>query len=158
MAAVVVPLLQRGLEWDLLFIRRTENVTHHKGQIAFPGGHVEPQDASLLATALRELDEELGIDPFRVRILGRLPPAATRQTGFLIHPFVGLIKPPIQLRPAPDEVADTLTIPLNFFLETVKIYPETDSFDHQGQVVWGATARVMTQLSVTILTRSTCAS
>ncbi|MBF0271154.1 MAG: CoA pyrophosphatase [Magnetococcales bacterium] len=157
-AAVIVPLVPRDREWDLLFIRRTQTVSHHKGQIAFPGGRAESADTTPLATALREFQEELGLDPLQMHILGRLPPTPTLQTGYLIHPFVGLLPAPPIPRPDPAEVAGTLLIPLNVFLERVKLNPDTPHFDHQGEVVWGATARIMTQFSVAILTRSTCAS
>ncbi|MBF0189576.1 MAG: CoA pyrophosphatase [Magnetococcales bacterium] len=157
-AAVIVPLVPRGPEWDLLFIRRTQTVSHHKGQIAFPGGRPEPADSTPLATALREFKEELGLDPLQLHILGRLPPTPTLQTGYLIHPFVGLLTTPPNPRPDPGEVAGTLLIPLNVFLETVRLLPDTPRFNHQEEVVWGATARIMTQFCVAILTRSTCAS
>ncbi|MBF0628999.1 MAG: CoA pyrophosphatase [Magnetococcales bacterium] len=157
-AAVIVPLIARGSEWDLLFIRRTLTVSHHKGQIAFPGGRAEPHDASPLATALREFQEELGADPALLAILGRLPPTPTLQSGYLIHPFVGVLPHGTVLRPSPDEVAETLLVPLNFFLETLKLSPKIERFEYRGEVIWGATARVMTQWSVALLTRSACAS
>jgi len=158
LAAVVVPIVLRDQGWELLFIRRTLTVSHHPGQIAFPGGRADPDDPSPLATALRELQEELGIAPDQVEILGPLPTTRTLQSGFLIQPFLVRLQPDPILTPATDEVAATLFIPLNFFLEQVTLSPGIESFDHRGERIWGATARIMTQLSVAILTRQACAS
>lgn len=151
-AAVIIPLIPNGESWDLLFIRRTQSVAHHPGQIGFPGGRAEPEDRSPLHTALRELEEELGIRLDPSAILGFLPPTPTQVTGFLIHPFAARLDPPFVLTPDPAEVAETLLIPLQFFLEAVNLSPQADHFDHQGNRVWGATARIMTQLSITLLT------
>ncbi|MBF0615026.1 MAG: CoA pyrophosphatase [Magnetococcales bacterium] len=157
-AAVIVPLMPGITGWDVLFIRRTLTVSHHQGQIAFPGGRTDPGDHSPEETALRELHEELGVDPTCMRILGRMPPTRTLQTGFLIHPFVGLLSADVMLQPAPDEVAETVILPLNFFLETVKLSGRVEQFVSPQGVVWGATARIMTQLCVAILTNLTCES
>ncbi|MBF0417584.1 MAG: CoA pyrophosphatase [Magnetococcales bacterium] len=157
-AAVIIPLIPRERSWDLLFIRRTEGIAHHPGQIAFPGGRAEAEDSSPLHTALREMDEELGIRLDASSILGFLPPAQTQKSGFLIHPFVARLDAPFILKPDPGEVSGTILIPLLFFLEKVNLSPSAEHFDHQGNVVWGATARVMTQLSVALLTRMGCAS
>lgn len=157
-AAVIMPLIPNGEGWDLLFIRRTQSVAHHPGQIGFPGGRAEPEDPSPLHTALREMAEELGIHLAPSAILGFIPPTPTQVTGFLIHPFAARLDPPYVLTPDPAEVAETLLIPLQFFLEAVNLSPCADQFDYHGNRVWGATARVMTQFCVALLTRMGCAS
>ena len=98
-AAVLVPLFVRdGLLW-VLFTRRTETVEHHRGQISFPGGAAEPGDESLLATALRETEEELGIASGDIRVLGSLSPIET-VTDFYVAPFVAAIPHPYVFAPA----------------------------------------------------------
>lgn len=157
-AAVLLPLILQHEEWRLLFIRRTMTVSHHKGQIAFPGGRMESQDQNPLATALRETEEELGIKTHQIRILGKLPPVPTTQTGFLIHPFVGLLPMEFQLQPDPREVAQTLTLPLSLFLENPTPADATCRYLYQNEVIWGATARITTLLAACLLTETTCAS
>lgn len=156
-SAVLLPLVLQHNAWHLLFIRRTMTVSHHKGQIAFPGGRTESHDANPLATALRETKEELGLDPQQIRILGKLPPTPTTQTGFLIHPFVGILPMEFQLHPDPREVADTLMVPLRFFLETPAPVWTNARYTYQNEIIWGATAKITTLLAVCLLTESPCA-
>lgn len=161
-AAVLVPLVPEseengenggGTGWRLLFIRRTEKVSTHKGQIAFPGGHCDAEDPDELASALREAEEELGIPPATVRILGRLPCHPTTSTGFLIHPFVGIVDPDIAaLIPSRSEVAEIFTAPLDFFIkaETYAFEErrwegfkrEFHSYQYGDYDIWGATAAI----------------
>ncbi|MBF0176587.1 MAG: CoA pyrophosphatase [Magnetococcales bacterium] len=151
LAAVLVPLIRDQDHWDLLLIRRTQAVSHHKGQIAFPGGKWESEDGSFLATALRETHEELGIGPDTVQILGSLPQRVTLSTGFLIHPFVGQLQTPLRLRPALQEVAQILTVPLELFQDPARheaIIDADSGFVHhryfyQEHVIWGATASII---------------
>ncbi|MEO5345709.1 MAG: CoA pyrophosphatase [Magnetococcus sp. YQC-9] len=157
-AAVIMPLIPRETEWDILFIRRNQFVAHHPGQIAFPGGRAEPGDPSPLHTAVREFREELGIQLDPASILGPLPPTPTQQTGFLIHPFAARLDPPFTLITDPAEVEATLLIPLKFFLDAVTLSPHATRFDFHGAIVWGATARVLTDFCVTLLTRTACES
>ncbi|MBF0427610.1 MAG: CoA pyrophosphatase [Magnetococcales bacterium] len=157
-AAVLLPLIGHEEVWHLLFIRRTLTVSHHKGQIAFPGGRAEHHDSTPLATALRETREELGLDPRQIHILGKLPPVPTTQTGFLIHPFVGILPLEFQLRPDPREVASTLTVPLDFFLNSPERSRAKNRYNYQNEIIWGATARIMTILTNKLLTELPCAS
>jgi 8-oxo-dGTP pyrophosphatase MutT (NUDIX family) len=142
-SAVLVPLLWRSQEWHLLLIRRSESVSSHKGQIAFPGGRWEEQDPSFLETALRETREELGEQISPVKILGALPTVSTHSTGYLIYPFVGVLKEPLVLEPDSWEVAEVLTLPLTGFLSPTILEPV--SFDCGPVHVWGATARIIHQ-------------
>jgi 8-oxo-dGTP pyrophosphatase MutT (NUDIX family) len=93
-AAVLLPLFKNATDYHLVFTKRTETLTHHKGQVSFPGGSFEPSDGDLLTTALRESYEEVGIRPEHVSILGRLDDLSTFSTSFTISPFVGLIPYP----------------------------------------------------------------
>ena len=115
-AAVLVGLVDRRDGPALLLTQRTEHLRDHAGQICFPGGRIEPGDESAAAAALREAEEEIGLDPARVGILGNLPAYQT-VTGFRIHPVIGWISPPFELRPDPFEVAEAFEVPLHFVLD-----------------------------------------
>ncbi len=158
-AAVLVPLFEADGAPHLLLTKRTDAVEHHKGQISFPGGGEEPGDADLLATALRESYEELGLPPASVEVWGRLDEVETVVSGFAITPFVGRIPRPVGLRPNPNEIDEIVTVPLATFLDPANLRTERvvrDGwsgellfYDCGPHVVWGATARIihsMTQL------------
>jgi 8-oxo-dGTP pyrophosphatase MutT (NUDIX family) len=152
-AAVLVPLFEADGAPHLLLTKRTETVEHHKGQISFPGGGEEPGDADLLATALRESYEELGLPPHSVEVWGRLDEVETVVSGFAITPFVGRIPRPVGLRPNPNEIDEIVTVPLATFLDPANL--RTEQVVREGQrrellfytcgshVVWGATARII---------------
>ena len=112
-SAVLVPLFVRDDGLHLLFTKRSEDLAHHRGQVAFPGGrHVAATDSSLLDTALRETHEEIGVEPSHVEVLGPLAPIHTVATNFVINPFVGLIPYPYEFRANPREVSDIFSVPL----------------------------------------------
>jgi 8-oxo-dGTP pyrophosphatase MutT (NUDIX family) len=154
-AAVLIPLVLRVDGVDLLLTRRTEDVETHKGQIAFPGGIVDEGDANRRHTALRETEEELGIAPANVEVLGVLDDLFT-PTGFLITPVVGIVGPLPQMKPNPREVAEVFTVPLPFFADPAngrrEWYPtpsgerEVWFYEYQGKVIWGATAAMIRNL------------
>jgi 8-oxo-dGTP pyrophosphatase MutT (NUDIX family) len=136
----------------LLFIRRTDSVETHKGQMAFPGGHCEPQDLnSSVTTALRETEEELGIPVGQVLVIGALPTLLT-VSGFSISPVVGILKPWVEdtlLKPDPSEIAEALWIPFKTLVspgtyryELIQVgtqeYP-IDVYQVQNYRIWGAT-------------------
>jgi len=154
-AGVLVPLFLRKEELQVLFTQRTLMVKDHRGQIAFPGGVRDPEDPHLLATALRESQEEIGLRPEEVQVLGSLP-TVTTTTGYHITPFVGLIPYPYDFRLNPQEVKRLLILPMAGFFA-----PERWSTSpHNGpggltrvcywsngqEVVWGATASILLHL------------
>jgi 8-oxo-dGTP pyrophosphatase MutT (NUDIX family) len=130
---------------------RTERVPHHKGQVCFPGGSRDPGDGDLLATALREAEEEVGIRPGDVEVVGELEAVPT-VTGFLIHPFVARLRPSAVVRPDGREIASAFEAPLSHFGDrsryrraaaTVRGREEEVLFiDFGGRTIWGATARI----------------
>jgi 8-oxo-dGTP pyrophosphatase MutT (NUDIX family) len=155
-AAVMIGLVERAGGPHLLLTQRTTHLRDHAGQISFPGGRVEPDDASVVATALRETQEEIGLDPARVEVLGELAPYDTA-TGFRIHPVVGWLKPPFELRPDPYEVDEVFELPLAFVVDPGN--HRRQSFRRgaltrtyyvlpwQNRFIWGATAGILVNLS-----------
>ena len=149
-AAVLVPLLRQDNEWHLLYTRRTDQVESHKGQVSFPGGASNDGETSPEQTALREAQEEIGIDPRGVRLLGRLNSMLTI-TSYHVTPVVGVIPWPTVFRPEQAEVARIFTMPLTWLAErsnrwefnmlgrdySVIVYHPFD-----GETLWGATARM----------------
>jgi 8-oxo-dGTP pyrophosphatase MutT (NUDIX family) len=153
-AAVLLPLFKHATEYHVVFTKRTETLTHHKGQVSFPGGSFEPADGDLLTTALRESYEEVGIHPEHVSILGRLDDLSTFSTSYTISPFVGLIPYPYPFRPNPIEVAIVFDVAVSVLADpTVRrsyrrarddgATIEDYEFHVNGQVIWGATARII---------------
>ena len=153
-AAVLIPLYREGGDWKLLFTRRTESVDTHAGQVSFPGGQIEESDDSVVATALREAQEEVGLDPADVEPLGQLNPLLT-VSQFLVTPVVGVIPWPYPLETNPTEVARTFGVPIRWLadpdnLETQEREPlipgrsiQVYYFkDFEGETIWGVTARI----------------
>jgi 8-oxo-dGTP pyrophosphatase MutT (NUDIX family) len=151
-AAVLILLVERPEGLTVLLTKRPETLRVHAGQISFPGGGVEPGDNGPAGTALRETNEEIGLDPALVDILGYLPEYQTR-TGFTVAPVVGAVKPPFTLNPNPAEVERVLEVPLSHFLnpENCRV-GEKDyngykarfySFQYGDDTIWGATAGML---------------
>ncbi len=114
-AAVLVPIVEREAGLTVLLTRRTDHLDDHAGQVSFPGGRIEAFDQGPEAAALREAEEETGLPPDRVRLIGRLDTYVTR-TGFEVIPAVGLVAPPFPIEPDSFEVAEVFEVPLAFFL------------------------------------------
>jgi len=154
-AAVLIPMIAHAPELTVLFTQRTQQLRSHSGQVSFPGGRVEPGDASAEFTALREAQEEIGLALERVEILGRLPEYHTR-TGFRVTPVIGLIQPPLELMPDPREVESVFEVPLSFLLDPANRQRRTRElqgrsvgfyvFEYQGHMIWGATAGMLVNL------------
>lgn len=151
-AAVLVPLVVRADGLNLVLTKRSSHLKHHPGQIAFPGGKVDPTDASPLDAALREAEEEIALPRDGVRVLGQLPHHKT-VTAFEVHPFVGLIDPAFRPVPAEDEVAEVFEVPLGHVLEPGNYLVEGRRWRGQRRqyyvvpygpyYIWGATARML---------------
>jgi 8-oxo-dGTP pyrophosphatase MutT (NUDIX family) len=114
-AAVLVPIVRRPEGDTILLTLRTPHLTAHAGQISFPGGRAEPEDADAIATALREAEEEVGLHARHIEVLGSLP-TYTTGTGFIVTPVVALIEPPFTIEPDPFEVAEVFEVPLSFLM------------------------------------------
>jgi 8-oxo-dGTP pyrophosphatase MutT (NUDIX family) len=149
-AAVLVPLLQQDDEWHLLFTRRTDKVESHKGQVSFPGGGCDEGETTPEETALREANEEIGIDPKSVRVLGRVTNMITI-SSFRVTPVVGVIPWPTVLHLGKDEVERVFTIPLNWLANRANRWEFTMPgrnrslivyHPYDGELLWGATARM----------------
>lgn len=152
-AAVLVPIFVREGEMHLLFTKRSSHVSNHRGQISFPGGRVEPEDASLLDTALRESEEEIGLRREDVKVLGPLDDSITLGK-FRITPYVGMIPADYAFVPDPREVDYLIEVPLRDFLDPgllrteEHVYPDGVTrpvyfYTMGDEVVWGATARII---------------
>ena len=159
-AAVLIPLYQLGGELHIVLTKRTTLVSKQQGHISFPGGRRESGDQDLLATALRESSEEIGLDPRHVEIFGRIDDFSTRDGETLIAGFVGLIDPaasPYPWHPAEREVAEILEVPVRHLLDPGnlivgepreldgRLWPD-ETFLFRGHRTFGATARALRHL------------
>ena len=155
-AAVLVPIVDHADGLTVLLTQRGAFLKDHPGQISFPGGRSEETDDDSTATALRESEEEIGLNPNQVQILGNLDVCLTG-TGFRIVPVVGLITPPLNLRLDTFEVADAFEIPFSLVLDAENYRRDhvvTDSGQHRefyvldygDHYIWGATARMLVNL------------
>ena len=154
-AAVLIPLFIKHNASHVLLTKRTNRVEEHKGQISFPGGHVEDGDPSPKETALREAHEEVGLQKEDVLVLGRADDARTVSSQFIIHPFVGFIPHPYPFRINRQEGRHIIEVPLRVFTEgddhsgDVEYGGKTYHgvvYSCDGGVIWGATARIMENL------------
>jgi len=154
-SAVLAPLIQKRGQLHLLFTKRTDQVKDHKNQISFPGGVREKNDKSLLETALRESQEEIGLEPESVRILGRLDDIFT-PTKYRIAPFVGVVNSPFSLKLNPQEIRQVILVPLrhllqpkNLTLDPVEFFDrrfDIPFFKYKNHLIWGATGRITLEL------------
>jgi 8-oxo-dGTP pyrophosphatase MutT (NUDIX family) len=162
-AAVLVPVVLRPEGPRLILTRRTEQLKHHAGQISFPGGRVEAHDASPLAAALRETEEEIGIGAERIEPLGYLDLFATI-TGFVVTPVLALVDPGYSLRLDPSEVADAFEIDLAAALDPARQREEARDWRgrvrryhviaHDQHLIWGATASMIVNLGRRVRART----
>lgn len=154
-ASVLLPLVVRD-RISLLLTQRTAHLSTHSGQIALPGGRIDPGDVDAVAAALREADEEIGLPAHHVEVLGTLPDYVTG-TAFTVTPVVALVRPGFELRPNPHEVADVFEVPLQFLMDPR--HHHRHAFEFEGQrrewysmpyadagrerFIWGATAGML---------------
>jgi 8-oxo-dGTP pyrophosphatase MutT (NUDIX family) len=153
-AGVLIPLFLDNGEYKILFTKRTQLVEHHKGQISFPGGAVDEDDKSPKDTALREACEEVGLKKKDVYVLGRIDDTMTVVSDFVVHAFVGLVPYPYEFKINTIEVERLIKVPLNLFhpknSRARRYVAEYDgstyhgiAFEYEGDIIWGATARMM---------------
>jgi 8-oxo-dGTP pyrophosphatase MutT (NUDIX family) len=155
-AAVLVPLFRAGAEQEphLVLTRRRADLRRHAGEISFPGGRRDAEDADLLQTALREAEEEIGLAREQVSLLGELPQTSTFATGYVIHPYVGTIPAGVAWRLSAREVDAVLELPLAAVragrtrtqMQRRGITFETDAYVVDEHLIWGATARIIEHL------------
>ena len=153
-AAVLVPIYRADGASHLVLTRRRSDLRRHAGEISFPGGRRDEADADLQTTALREAEEEIGLAPKQVELIGALPATSTFATGYEIHPFVGAIPPGVAWQLSPREVDAVLELPLAEIragrtvtrLQRRGVSFLTDAYVVDDHLIWGATARIIEHL------------
>ena len=154
-AAVLVPVVERPRPGLVLTVR-PQSMRRHPGQISFPGGRIDPEDDGPIAAALREAQEEIGLDPSEVEVIGADEPYLTG-TGFAVTPVIGLLRPGLGLAPHPGEVEDLFEAPLDHLLDPAHHQVHQAlwrgkmrtwyEIDWEGRRIWGATAAMIVNLS-----------
>ena len=155
-AAVLLPIYYKQGQYYILFTKRTEKVSTHKGQISFPGGvYQDNDDETLLATALRECTEEIGLRADDVEVLGELDDTLSVTPNYVISPFVGMIPWPYDFKLNEDEAEEIIEAPISVLLDKHCLQQQTQNLDgkvvasffyhYRGRVIWGATARILNQ-------------
>lgn len=147
-AAVLVPITDEETP-RLVLTRRASHMSSHAGEVAFPGGKKDHDDRSIVATALRESHEEIGLEPKEVEVIGALSPARSK-FGLMVTPIVGIIHPDQNFVPNEEELDRIFTVPLNYFMENEPSHIheatyegvtfQVPSFNYQGNIIWGLTA------------------
>lgn len=154
-AGVLIPIFERPGALSVLLTERSPALRHHAGQVSFPGGGMEPGDADITATALRETHEEVGIHPSRIDVAGYLDPTPT-VTGFAVTPVVGFVRGEPELVVDPTEVETAFEVPLDFLMDPGNevhtdeehggILFRVTTFHYEGYRIWGATAGIIARL------------
>lgn len=152
-AAVLMPLVERVDGLSVLLTRRASHLPHHAGQISFPGGRLEPGDIDVVATALRETEEEIGLDRSFVSVAGFLPDHLIPVSGYRVTPVVSFVRPGFDLRPDPTEVEEAFEVPLRFLLDPANHVPQVREYAGVSvefvdmpfgpHHIWGATAGML---------------
>jgi 8-oxo-dGTP pyrophosphatase MutT (NUDIX family) len=153
-SAVLVPLFQRDGQLHALFTKRRDDLKRHPGEISFPGGRRDPEDPDLLTTALRECEEEIGLDRARVTLAGALPPTPTFVTNYAIYPFVGVVEEGPDWVAQETEVAQILELAVDDVrdgygrrrLVRRGVPFLTDTYQVGDHLIWGATGRIVSDL------------
>ena len=154
-SAVLLPIFEKEGKCHIIFTRRADHLTHHRGQISFPGGGRHKDDGSLLETALRESREEIGLKESDVEVLGELDDVATVTSRYRISPFVGLIPYPYDFKIDKFEVDEIFALPLEGLMEKANKKEENTvygdkivkvfTYELNGRIIWGATAWILNQ-------------
>jgi len=158
-AAVLVPLVKRNDEYNVILTQRSADLSKHAGQISFPGGRIESEDKTPTLAALRETEEEIGLKPDYVEVIGHLDIYEVR-TGFVVFPIIGLVREGFQIKVDPNEVADVFEVPLSYILNPRNHHRQGRVFfgkmryfyvlPFQGRYIWGATAGMLVNLCETL--------
>ncbi|WP_309083329.1 CoA pyrophosphatase [Chelativorans sp.] len=154
-AAVLVPVVDHGQEATVILTERAAHLRSHSGQVAFPGGRIDPTDASPEHAALREAEEEIGLDPSFVDVVGRMPDYVTG-SGYRIRPILGIVRPGFILTINPEEVETVFEVPLSFLMDPAnhrrdsRIWKERERFfytiPYGDRFIWGVTAGILHML------------
>jgi len=145
-SAVLIPLFCNQGQYHVLLTERSEEVNFHKGQVCFPGGTREPSDSSLLQTALREAEEEIGLRAKDIEILGEFDDRVTLTSNYVISPFVALIPHPYPFKADAREIREIFSVPLSFLMDEANFKQESYEYEYEGHIIWGATAGILKQL------------
>jgi 8-oxo-dGTP pyrophosphatase MutT (NUDIX family) len=145
-SAVLVPLFYNHGQYHVLLTERSEEVNFHKGQVCFPGGTREPSDSSLLQTALREAEEEIGLRAQDVEILGEFDDSLTLTSDYVISPFIAFIPHPYPLKADGREIREIFSVPLSFLMDEANFKQDSYEYVYDGHIIWGATAGILKQL------------
>ena len=155
LAAVLVPLYYKDGQIHILFTKRTDTVKTHKGHVCFPGGGYEESDNTLLNTALRESNEEIGLSPEDIEIIGELDDIASLTTNYIISPFVSFIPWPYEFTLSSYEAERLIEVPIQVLLDRNCVNKGTELwggelvtayfYQYRGDIIWGATARILSQ-------------
>ncbi|MDG1819188.1 MAG: CoA pyrophosphatase [Porticoccaceae bacterium] len=160
-AAVLVALINSGEIPEIILTQRAQHLSSHPGEVAFPGGMWDAEDADLLQTALREAKEEIGLDPALVEVVATLPSASPKRRNLRVTPFVGLLENPPVLVGDPSEIGSIFTVPVSYFLDIERYeyfdlihrgesirFPRLQYCDNQNREyqIWGFTLRVITDM------------
>jgi 8-oxo-dGTP pyrophosphatase MutT (NUDIX family) len=155
-SAVLIPLYKKQGQYYIVLIKRTEKVKAHRGQISFPGGTRDIHDKTLLDTALREAEEEIGLCVPDIELLGELDDEITTTSNYIVTPFVARIPWPYRFTRNKDEVEEIIEVPIPALLDRDCLKPAIETLDgivvdsctyhYRGRVIWGATARILNKL------------
>jgi 8-oxo-dGTP pyrophosphatase MutT (NUDIX family) len=153
-AGVLVPLYVQDDELHVVFTKRRDDLRRHPGEISFPGGRRDDDDTDLRQTALREAEEEIGLPRSAVELVGALQPTPTIATGYAVYPFVGLIEPGHKWTPSAEEVAEVIELALGELAAGYErrrlvrrgLPIRTDTYQVGDRMIWGATARILSDL------------
>ncbi len=155
-AGVLLPVTDDPVNPELIFTLRSANLSTHGGEVAFPGGKRDPDDDSVLVTALRETHEEIGVPPDQVHVIGQLGQVLSKH-GLQVTPFVGLVDPRVPLIPNPDELDTVFRVPIRYLLEDPRTHTDrlpavegkslyVPSYLYEDYCIWGLTAYLMVEL------------
>lgn len=151
-ASVLIPVFEKENTSHILFTKRTDKVSHHKGQISFPGGKFDKTDRDLEFTALRETKEEIGVKPEDIKVIGKINKMITN-TNFIVSPYVGIIPYPYEFSVNPDEISELILVPVKHLLDKRFFRVEKREFrnqlidiyfyDYMDYIIWGVTGKIL---------------